>query len=165
MARKPIRKVIGHDFDPLTEAITTFVQSFDEEYTVICTDRWFAEMSKNIVSYSLPTREQRELDKIFYDDMVLRYPKCAQLNPFFCSLLHEIGHLETEPFARDDRKQRERCTNYKQYFKLYNERLATDWAGEWINENFDAAFEWTKTFFDICQECIRAYNATHSKVA
>ena len=53
------RKFIGHDFDTLTDAVTAFVQSFDEEYTVICTEQWFANMVTNTISYSLPTRERR----------------------------------------------------------------------------------------------------------
>ena len=49
--------------------------------------------------------------------------------------MHELGHLETEWDVVDDTKERNTITDNETYFDLYNERIATDWAGEYLTEN------------------------------
>jgi hypothetical protein len=61
--------------------------------------------------------------------------------------LHEVGHLETENEMEDDVdiRNNEIMTN-EEYFNLFNERIATDWAGYWIEKNFQKAINLDDTF-------------------
>ena len=49
--------------------------------------------------------------------------------------MHELGHLETEWDMVDDTEERNKITDNATYFQLYNERIATDWAGEYLTDH------------------------------
>ena len=74
------------------------------------------------------------------------------LNPMTCSLLHEIGHLETEElmvmihnYAMSMKTQtRVRKNLLKRYCELYNEQIATQWAIFYILDNKEQVKEWDK---------------------
>jgi hypothetical protein len=71
----------------------------------------------------------------FTADFVRRFPACKCFHPFTLSFMHELGHLETEWDMVDDTEERNRITDNATYFKLHNERIATDWAGDYLTEH------------------------------
>lgn len=120
-------------FAPVTALLNDFVQMFDEEYTVELAHKFCADNISEVVFYSVvmpmePTDE-------FVTDFVKRFPACKCFNNFTLSFMHELGHLETEWDMVDDTEERNRITDNATYFKLHNERIATDWAGEYLTEH------------------------------
>ena len=72
-------------------------------------------------------------DKMFRADFVRRCPFAAMFNDVTLSILHELGHWATRAsvdWMRDyeDRKG----LTIEEYFTLYSERIATDWAINWL---------------------------------
>ena len=51
--------------------------------------------------------------------------------------MHEVGHLETEWEMNDDPVPV--GISNEEYYNLHDEFIATDWAGEWLEENYDRA--------------------------
>ena len=122
-------------FAPVTALLTEFVRMFDEEYSVEVAHKFCADNFDEIVYYSVavpkgPTDE-------FVTDFIKRFPACSDFSEFMLSFMHELGHLETEWDMVDDVDERNKITDNATYFKLHNERIATDWAGEYLTENHD----------------------------
>lgn len=69
------------------------------------------------------------------------------LHPFTWSFLHELGHLETSWNMVDDADIRERMMaspdsprdSFEEYCQLHNERLANDWARDFVATNKELA--------------------------
>lgn len=112
-------------------------------------------------------------DLFFYEKFVEKYPKGEEVNKYLVSILHEIGHYSTfmkridlsintgydrkaemEKIGRlldrlyDEGHSREEiCKEVNGiYINLPDERLATDWAGEWLSkeEHFALAVKYSK---------------------
>lgn len=128
-----------HDFRKATKELNKFATTFAPK--VKCRLGWefSAEKGKRI-NYSI-VLSQKET-KWFCEDFIRRYPAATGLDAFTLSFLHELGHIVTWDNMIDDSAERAAFfegdddyeTNMK-YFNLYNERLATDWAGTFITEN------------------------------
>ena len=96
--------------------------------------------------------------KAFRKDFVTRFPSARGFSDVTLSLLHEIGHSMTKAFVPPMREEYEKyneqveqlemCDVYPLYFNLTNERMATDWAIEWLKvaENRRIAKEFEKKF-------------------
>lgn len=112
-------------------------------------------------------------DLFFYDKFVEKYPKGEEIDKYLISILHEIGHYSTFMERMElsmnngyDRKaeidkigelldrlydegysRKEICEEVNSiYINLPDERLATDWAGEWLSkeEHFALAVKYSK---------------------
>ena len=119
------------DFDKVVNEI---VKSFDEEYFASLGGKFSVDIISNEISYALVVAE--ESTDAFVANFVERFPIAKNYNPFLLSILHEIGHLETVNDMVDDIVERENSAiTDEEYFALFNERIATDWAGEWLEEN------------------------------
>jgi hypothetical protein len=120
-------------FAPVTALLNDFVRMFDEEYSVEFAHKFCADNIQDIVYYTV-VMPKAPVDE-FVTDFVERFPACSCFSEFMLSFMHELGHLETEWDMVDDVKERNEITDNKTYFQLYNERIATDWAGEYLTEN------------------------------
>lgn len=131
--------MLNQFFEIFDNLINEVVKSFDEEYSAYLSDEFSADIVNNRVAYSLLV--EPESNKAFRDDFVSRFPIADNYSDFLLSMLHEIGHLETVCDMVDDIEKREKITDNKKYFKLFNERIATDWAGFWLEDNEELATE------------------------
>lgn len=143
---------IKQSFAPITRALNAFVRSFDEEYSCVLAPAFEADMTNDIIFYSCFTTEANNV--AFREDFIRRFPACADFDIFTLSFLHELGHLETEWDMIDDREQRQAIKDNESYFALYNEQIATDWAGEYLTANHDTMKAWENKIIKKFQKTI-----------
>lgn len=130
--------MIDRMIDALNKTITTFVKSFNEEYSARFAENFMADLDTDTVEWALSYVENG--GEAFYNNFVMRYPFAKHYSFFLLCLLHEIGHLETEWDMDDDTDIRNNIhVSTDDYFNLHNEYIATEWAGEWLQENPSAA--------------------------
>jgi len=120
-------------FAPVTALLTDFVQMFDLDYTVALQPKFEANLDTDVIGYAVAVPEAST--EAFVNDFIKRFPSCKCFHSFTLSFMHELGHLETECDMVDDTEERNTITDNETYFDLYNERIATDWAGEYLTEN------------------------------
>ena len=145
--------MISKEFSELTSALDAFVkENFDEDYSVELGSDFFVDLDTDIIRYAVICPEADE--KSFCADFINRFPACADISPLMLSLMHEVGHLEEEWQMEDDAKERELCTKAEDYYKLFNERIATDYAGEWITKHHDFVKECDKKFITIYEKIL-----------
>lgn len=133
--------------DTINSVVSDFCKSIDEEYESRMGCDFCAVLNENTIEWSLIYAEKA--GQSFYENFVSRYPVAKELSFFTVSILHEIGHFETEWEMIDDTEIRNRELTNEQYYDLFNERIATDWAGEWIENNYSAARCIDKKFTEI----------------
>lgn len=133
--------------------ITSLLSEFDEEYTAKMGTDFEVNLDTKIVYWSLLYPEKS--GQSFYDNFCSRFPIVKTLSIFTLSLFHEIGHIETEDEMIDDTDIRNTHLSAEEYFNLFNEKIATDWAGNFIENNFarvekfdDSIFEIIYSFYD-----------------
>ena len=140
--------MLNQFFETFDNLINEIVKSVDEEYSAYLSDEFSADIVNNRVAYSLLV--EPESNEAFRADFVSRFPIADKYSDFLLSILHEIGHLETACDMVDDIEKRKKITDNKKYFKLFNERIATDWAGFWLEDNPQLA----RQFDDTITDCI-----------
>lgn len=122
----------------INNVINTFIKtSINEEYQAFMGSNFCAHLDDNKIEWTLLYAD--EDGKAFYDNFVSRFPIANKLGLFTVSVLHEIGHFETEDEIEDDTDLRNLELTNEEYFNLFNERIATEWAGNWIMENTNLA--------------------------
>ena len=97
--------------------------------------------------------------KCFRADFVKRYPSARGFSDVTLSLLHEVGHTMTHVFVppmKEEIKAYNKAVETiddmqevnRLYFALTNERMATDWAIDWLKvaENRKMAKKFEKKF-------------------
>lgn len=96
-----------------------------------------------------------------------RAPMLEEFDDITISLLHELGHLETNDKIRENFPMwlrelavmglDEKCTSYEEknylYFVLPDEKAATEWAIDWLSENAETAKKFEEEFLK-CWECV-----------
>lgn len=122
-------------FAPVTALLTDFVQMFDEEYSVALQPKFEANITTEVIGYAVAVPEAAT--EAFVIDFLKRFPSCKCFHSFTLSFMHELGHLETEWDMVDDTDERNEITDNETYFTLHNERIATDWAGEYLTDHKD----------------------------
>lgn len=134
----------------LIDILNEIVKSFNEDYSVVEGEEYSATLSTYIITYTLDTFLS---DFYFVQEMYRRGGiEMPFLNPMTCSLLHEIGHLETEELMVDDTQLRNEYGNsnegaqesFARYCELYNEQIATQWAIFYILDNKEQVKEWDR---------------------
>ena len=123
----------------LNEMVNNFIANINEEYVAIESDTFEVNFNDYEINYAV----ENEVDD-FYNNFVERFPLASNFAPFVLSFLHEVGHLETEDDIIDDTEERNAITNTADYFNLYNEAIATDWAGFFIEDNFELVAEFNE---------------------
>lgn len=94
--------------------------------------------------------ENSESDKAFRKDFVARCPMGRGFANVTLSVLHEIGHFfNKEAFDAQDMDEYKNVTEYEEYFALPCEKVATDWAINWLQnkEHRKVAKAFEKSFF------------------
>lgn len=119
--------------DKINVELNAFVKTINEEYSCQYGTDFCAYLDNNIIEWTLLVTENSS--EAFYANFVSRYPQVKGFSFFLLSLLHEVGHFETEWEMENDTEIRNSDLTDEQYFDLFNERIATDWAGEWILHN------------------------------
>ena len=138
--------MISKEFSELTSALDAFVkENFDEDYSVELGSDFFVDLDTDIIRYAVICPEADE--KSFCADFINRFSADA-LSDARSRTLEEEWQME------DDAKERELCTKAEDYYKLFNERIATDFAGEWITKHHDFAKECDKKFIAIYEKIL-----------
>ena len=127
--------------------IKKFVESINPKYTVHFSNYWSSAWWEDTVWIPINRKKELAGDKEYLDFIEDRYH--FRPNTYIISLLHEIGHLETEngtisegraikyyaleyAFNNYDITKEE---YYNQYFQIEAEILATDWAVNYYKNN------------------------------
>lgn len=152
---------IRTDFAPVTDLLTDFVRSFDEEYSVeLGSDFEAVDDEKIVYAIAMIDEEARN----FAENFVARFPACAVFDIFTLSFMHELGHLETAWDMVDDVAQRNKLrkmTDKKKacalYYRLHNERIATDWAGEYLTAHLGEMVGFEKKILGLLKKVLDKY--------
>ena len=121
------------EYDRVTEIVKDFANGFAACDVVFGTVNMchVAGDDKVTIMYSTPRAVNGEPDE-FADNFISRYPRCAVLSQITLSLLHEIGHMvNKEAMTHYDAN----VSTSAEYFDLPNEKIATDWAGNFASKN------------------------------
>lgn len=136
----------------MNELLTEMVQKVNQEYSVICDGTFYCDVDDMTISYSRNSKSVME--QIFANYIYNSYEDVPQVSPFMLSILHELGHAETEDEMIDDsgaqfafdRKENqsdeEFYAGFTKYYQLPNEQLATDWAVWFLKENAEECIAW-----------------------
>lgn len=129
----------------LHKIINEFVSQFGE-YTAEMGEMFEVDLSTNTIYYSLYGNV--EFEDSFADFILSLDKDVPPLDIFLWSLLHEVGHLETEeldfPFyGKDELEEKYKDRNSfedkvayaHEYYRLPIEVAATWWAIEWAKDN------------------------------
>jgi hypothetical protein len=131
---------IANDFQEVTSILEAFAQTFDEEYLVQFGSDFQADNMEETIYYTIAIVDEGA--KSFRANFEKRFPVAKDFDIFTLSFLHELGHLETEWDMVDDIKQRNEIRGLKdseRYYNLHNEKIATDWAGEYLTDHYTTA--------------------------
>lgn len=118
----------------INNIITDFIQTIDEDYTSRVGSDFCALIGDEIIEWSLICSEKSATS--FYNHFVSLFPQAKEFNLFTLSILHEVGHLETVNEMVDDVTERNTIKDCENYYNLHNEKIATTWAGYWIEDNY-----------------------------
>lgn len=122
-------------FAPVTALLTNFVREINPEYSVALGADFAANMDEDCIYFAVAVAQASS--DAFVENFVARFPECECFDMFLLSFMHELGHLETEWDMVDDTDLREEIMDNETYFDLYNERIATDWAGEYLTDHLE----------------------------
>jgi len=149
------------NFAPVTAQLDKFVKTFDEEYSCSFGSDFEAVNGLEII-YSIAVADDSATR--FQNDFISRFPACADFDIFTLSFMHELGHCETDYDTRNDIKAREiihamknKDKAYKIYFALHNEKIATDWAGEYLTAHHDDMKKWEKKILKTLKKVLDKY--------
>ena len=120
----------------ITDTLNSIVKTFDENYSIIFSDKFAVDLDNEVITYALLVDSRNDN---FYKNFISRFPCVKNFNILFLSILHEIGHLETQDEMEDDTEIRNTELDEETYFNLFNEKIATDYAGFWVQDNFEIA--------------------------
>ena len=139
--------MVAKDFVSVTRILNQFIRQFDPDYSCTVGADFEAWNNEYKIIYAIALPDACAIS--FQADFIRRFPQCADFNIFTLSFLHELGHLETEWDMIDDVTERIAIHHIKdqdlrdrKYYALHNERIATDWAGEYLTENHDEMKLW-----------------------
>ena len=154
-------------YSELTKVINNFVSQFGE-YSAEVGDCFEVDLSTNIIYYSLYGNV--EFEDSFADFILSLDKDIPPIDIFLWSLLHEIGHLETEDldfpyYGKEElrekyknRRSPEDLYNYAiEYYNLPIEIAATWWAILWAKDNREQAILLNNKLKEICEYIINFY--------
>lgn len=143
----------------LDKIVNEFVAEFGE-YTATMGEEFEVDLNTNIIYYSLYGNV--EFEDSFADFILSLDKDVPPIDIFLWSLLHEIGHLETEeldfPFyGKEELEEKYRGRNSAEdlyahameYYSLPIEIAATYWAIEWAKDNREKAMEFNSKLKEI----------------
>ena len=157
----------------LDKIVNEFVAEFGE-YTATMGEEFEVDLSTNIIYYSLYGNVEFEDS---FADFILSLDKDVPcIDVFLWSLLHEIGHLETEdldfPYygkaelrkKYENKRTPEDLYNHAiEYYNLPIEIAATWWAIEWAKDNREKAMEFNSKLKEIITTIIDFFLDTETE--
>jgi len=142
------------EFKAANALFTEFVQlvaNDDSIRRVQFGNAFFIRMNDKVsfIAYSLQPRLDYKTDDYVTKNFIERYPRCANLSYTMLALLHEIGHHMTKTQRNKDENYENLVAtgivnNIEDYVNLHNEKLATDWAGNFASKNLLFCMDWDK---------------------
>lgn len=140
--KEVIKMTLDSWLENINKIVENFIHQIDKEYNCELGSDFCVYLDKQLIHWSILCQD--ETAKAFYQNFILRFPQAKELSIFTLSILHEVGHLETENEMIDDTNINTDSLTNEKYFALYNEKIATDWAGEWIEQNYNKAINFNK---------------------
>ena len=143
----------------IQKAIKAFAQAAMENQKVYVSmqDEWASDIYCavcRIICPKNPFTQCDEEDIAFREDFYSRCPFSERFSDIIISTLHEIGHWIHRRYTRENLDEYiEMCNktagDMQKYLQIPIERMATDWAIEWLSEpsnreiarDFDRQFE------------------------
>lgn len=138
----------------IKKSIVDFVKSIDEELSVTFINGvgYYYETATNTINVDF-TDETEEFGFLRHLKEVHNCDFAYDYSITLWSILHEIGHYETENeieedtddeelrfwLSMTDKKVAENPTIQDRYFNLPSEWVATEWAIDWIKDNLETA--------------------------
>lgn len=129
---------------------------------------YIAYLKSRRIGYTLFATE--DADTYFREYINELFPNAPRLSIFTWSVLHEIGHFQTEDDVTDWKYETDmkkflavadddapvwRVQKMKAYFRLESESLATQWACEYVKNNQEEVKKWN---YKMCQKIIWFYH-------
>ena len=155
-------EMIEQDFAEVTTMLTAFVQRFDDEWAVALGSDFDCVNDHCIIHYAIAMPDEGAIT--FQTDFIKRFPACFDFDVFTLSFLHEVGHCETEFDMVNDIKQRnliqkmtDKAKAFQAYYNLYNERTATDWAGNYLTAHHDEMKIWEEKILKKLKKVLDKY--------
>lgn len=142
-------KLLDTCLEKFNNMIDKFVKQFSADYSAELGSEFYANLDLQKVVYPLLMGDKSS--RLFHENFASRFPCAIQISTFLLSLLHEIGHLETESEMVDDTPERNNEMGVE-YFDLWNEKIATDFAGFWLQDNFESAKKFDNEISDFLYE-------------
>ena len=143
--------MLDYYLNSINAVLDEFVKTFEQDYSTRMGQEFMACLDENVVEWSL--LYVNDGGEAFYNNFIQRFPCAQELGLFTLSLLHELGHLETEWEMVDDiEKRNSESMSDEEYFNLFNEYIATEWAGEWIQSNLEQALALDRKIKDLISE-------------
>lgn len=133
----------------LEKIVSSIAFFINEEYRAFLAADSMADIEQGYIFFSIITIERE--DKLFMEDIYKREGELPILSNLMWSILHEIGHLETQNEMEDDSRNRREIAELSlvnpdeasnKYHQLYNEIIATDWAVVFALENSVLCCSW-----------------------
>lgn len=145
--------------------LMAFVKSIDEELSVTfdTNDGYCYNTLENRININLS-----QTDDCGFLRHLKEFHNCPYANEIHLalwSILHEIGHYETENDVEEydedyetriylmltDKRVRNNPLIQNKYFNLPAEFMATEWAKEWVDENFSLAKKMSEMLTKVCK--------------
>lgn len=148
----------ANDFAEVTALLNSFVKDFDEEYTVAMGTDFQADDTEETIYYAVAVMDEGAAS--FRTDFEKRFPIAKDFDIFTLSFMHELGHLETEWDMVDDMQERNEIKGLKdseKYYSLHNERIATDWAGEYLTAHHETMKAWEEKILKVFKKVLDKY--------
>lgn len=149
---------IVNDFAEVTALLNGFVKDFDEEYTVAMGADFQADDTEETIYYAIAIVDEGATS--FRANFEKRFPIAKDFDIFTLSFMHELGHLETEWDMVDDVQERNEIKGLKdseKYYNLHNERIATDWAGEYLTAHHKTMKAWEEKILKVFKKVLDKY--------
>ena len=128
--------------------IRQFVKSINPDYKVYKNRYWSSDWQNGKIWIPKPYKNYLDISDIYFKYFLIEKYNISP-NLYIISILHEIGHLQTETQELSDERAMIYATlewqyenkmineeQYnKQYFEIPAERLATEWAIDYYKNN------------------------------
>lgn len=145
--------------EKLVEYLTEFVKIFDTNYSVREAGEFEALLDEDVIT----VYKGFTLSDFYFISNMYRCEggkDLPLLHPFTWGFLHELGHLETVNEMENDVPVRLQMLqnddsardSFEEYCQLHNERLANDWARDFVAENVEIARHFDRHITEMLSE-------------
>lgn len=143
----------GRQLKLVRELSKEIVSTILDDYTVVIDSEFFADLDEQLIG--IAPFKINKYEQSFMDYIHSTYSNAPQFPNFLYSILHEIGHVETENEMEEvdeDTLKHYRGLGVHEYYRLHDETIATEWAVNFMLENQVKCEEWDKRYQCIATE-------------